>query len=185
MARKTSKKGNYNDTRKYLYIGGLILIAFFLISGIYTLVNYETNYKFDTSYLVTTKTIKSDKVLNINNAKDTLIKVDGDYFIYVSYSGNSSVYDLEVNLKKVINSYNIGDKLYYLDISSIKNDADVVDKVNAYLGYRDAKVSKVPTIIYVNKNNIVKIENIISREDNNLMTVGDFQKLLDINDFSK
>ena len=64
MARKTSKKDNYNDTRKYLYIGGLILIAFFLISGIYTLVNYETNYKFDTSYLVTTKTIKSDKVLN-------------------------------------------------------------------------------------------------------------------------
>ena len=185
MARKLKKIDNYNDMKKYLYVSGLILIAFFLISGIYTLVNYELVYKFDNSYLVTTKTIKSDKVLNINNAKDTLSKVNGDYFIYISYNNDSSVYDLEAKLRNVINNYNISDKFYYLDISSIKNDKDIIDKVNAYLGYRDAKVSKVPTIIYVNKDNIVKIENIIARDDNNLMTVGDFQKLLDINDFSK
>lgn len=185
MAKKITKKDKYNDTSKYLYIGGLILIGFFLISGIYTLVQYETVYKFENSYLLTTKTIDSDKVLNLNNAKETLSKVDGDYFIYISYSNDSSVYNLEVKLRSLINSYNIGDKFYYLDINSIKNDSDVATKVNAYLGYRDAKVSKVPTIIYVNKDNIIKIENIITREDNNLMTVGDFQKLLDINVFSK
>ena len=59
-------------------------------------------------------------------------------------------------------------------------DSHCVKLVNEYLGYSDVLVSKVPTILYVNEDNIIRIENIITRDDDELITSGDFQKLLDI-----
>ena len=188
MARKKNKKGtkvDYNATKKYLYIGGLILILFFLCSGIYTLYNYETYGKYENSYLITNKEIPMNHILNINSASETLKSLNGDYYIYISYTNSKEVYNLEKNLKKLITSYNLKDKFYYLNVNNIYNDPNFKDEINAYLGYRDAKVSSVPTIVYVNKDNVVRIENIITREDNNMMTLGDFQKLLDINEISK
>lgn len=188
VVTKKEGKSNLDFSREVsnpLYISGLLIILLCLISGTYTLYKYENVYKYENSYLVTSKTIKQDRVVSYNNAKEYFSGLTGDYYIYIGYNDNKDVYNLEKKLRTVIKNYNLEDKFYYININNLKNDSNVVEEVNAYLGYRDARVSQVPTIIYVNKNNVVKIENIVARDDNNLMTVGDFQKILDINEISK
>jgi hypothetical protein len=191
MAGKKNKKSVkkvkkvYEELRDILFKSGLVLIAFFLVVGIYTLVDFERNGKYDNSYLITSKTISRDHIINVNNATDTFKNLNGDYFVYISYTHNTDVYNLEHNLKKIIDEYKLNDKFYYINVNDIKDNVNFKDQINAYLGYRDAKVSKVPTIVYVNSNNDVRIENIITRNDSSMMSAGDFQKLLDINEINK
>ena len=92
---------------------------------------------------------------------------------------------MEKDLKKLIKEYKLQDKFYYINIDSIKSGDNKISLVNELLGLDDIKVEKVPTIIYVNKDNKVLRNNIITRKDDSLMEVGDFQKLLDINEISK
>ena len=92
---------------------------------------------------------------------------------------------MEKDLKKLIKEYKLQDKFYYINIDSIKSSDNKISLVNELLGLDDIKVEKVPTIIYVNKDNKVLRNNIITRKDDSLMEVGDFQKLLDINEISK
>ena len=92
---------------------------------------------------------------------------------------------MEKDLKKLIKEYKLQDKFYYINIDSIKSSDNKISLVNELLGLYDIKVEKVPTIIYVNKDNKVLRNNIITRKDDSLMEVGDFQKLLDINEISK
>ena len=92
---------------------------------------------------------------------------------------------MEKDLKKLIKEYKLQDKFYYINIDSIKSSDNKVSLINELLGLDDIKVEKVPTIIYVNKDNKVLRNNIITRKDDSLMEVGDFQKLLDINEISK
>ena len=44
------------------------------------------------------------------------------------------------------------------------------------------KIKEIPTIIYYNDGKVVDI---ITREDDNMMNIGDFQKLLDVNKIEK
>ena len=70
---------------------------------------------------------------------------------------------------------------YYVNLDSLKDDANKIAAVNELLGLTDVQVTKVPTIIYVT-NGEIKKGNIITRLDDNLFEKGDFQQLLDIND---
>lgn len=179
-----SFKEMLNENKPLLFLA-MFIIGVLAISGVYTIANYENTNKYATSYLVDTNTIKRDHIVDYNDAINYFSGLTGDYYIYIGYTDNKDVYNLEKQLKKVIKSYSLEDKFYYINITDLKHDTNVVDEVNAYLGYRNAKVSQVPTIVYVNKSNEVRIENIVARDDNSMMSLGDFQKLLDINDVSK
>ena len=71
-------------------------------------------------------------------------------------------------------------KLYLnkaMDIySTIKDKENYLADLNKSLNL-DQEVKQVPTIIYVKEGKVVDI---IERNDDNMMNVGDFQKLLDI-----
>ena len=71
--------------------------------------------------------------------------------------------------------------IYYINITSIKDDDDYIEKINDSLELKDKKVTNVPTIIYFNNGEVVDL---ISRTDS-IMNVGDFQKLLDVNHIEK
>ena len=83
---------------------------------------------------------------------------------------------MEKELKKVINKYELNDQIYYLNVTEIKEKDDYIDKINKSLNLEE-KVTQVPTIIYIKEGKVVDI---IKRSDDNMMNVGDFQKLLDI-----
>jgi hypothetical protein len=188
MTKKKIKKAVSEDlimTKKYLFAIGIMLVTLLLVVGLCEIISNITTNNLSKSYLVSSKTISADHVVDLNKAKDTFSTLEGNYFIYVSYTNNSDVYNLEKKLKKVIDDYKLNDNFYYINIDSIMNNPFKIEELNTLLGYQDSKISTVPTIIYVNKDNLVRIENIISRSDNTMMNVGDFQHLLDINEIVK
>ena len=85
---------------------------------------------------------------------------------------------MEKELTAVINEYDLGDKIYFLNVTSIKDKDDLLDQVNKTLGLEDNKVKQIPTIIYYNDGKVVDM---INKEGNSIMDIGDFQKLLDRN----
>ena len=68
------------------------------------------------------------------------------------------------------------DQFYYLNVTSIKEKENYIEDINKSLAL-DAKIKQVPTIVYIKEGKVVDI---IERNDDNMMNVGDFQKLLDI-----
>ena len=168
MPRK--KKNKYQEMYNRYCLAGVIILGVFIIS-------------YQQSYLVKSKLVKDS--YNIEGNLSNIKNLSGDYYLYISYTGSESIYKMEKDLKKLIKEYKLQDKFYYINIDSIKSSDNKISLVNELLGLDDIKVEKVPTIIYVNKDNKVLRNNIITRKDDSLMEVGDFQKLLDINEISK
>lgn len=186
-------KANNSVYNKDLLLRVILIIAYTLIIVILLIgfiepyannIKVKSNYR--PAYLVQQEILDDSNILTLDNAKNRLGSLNGDYFVYVGYTKmyNSEVQVLDMGISNLIDRYGLKNKFYYLNIDSIINKKNVVALVNNYLGYRDVLVSKVPTIIYVNSDNIVRTENIITREDDKLITIGDFQKLLDINQFT-
>jgi len=157
-------------------IVGLFLVCFCL----YLIVNSINNHNANSSYLVRKKLVT--KSYKIEEDLTELKNNTGSYFVYISYTGDEDIYDLEKELKPLIKQYKLKDKFYYVNIDSLKDDTNKVSAVNELLGLNDVTISKVPTIYYVN-NGTVNQGSIITRLDDNLMEAADFQQLLDINDF--
>lgn len=176
---------NYKDMQRYLNITGIVIICIFLFAFTIECINKYQNETINSSYIVSNEIIKSDNVVDIKDASNLMSKLNGDYYLYISYKGDSNIYKLEKKLAKIINYYKLNNKFYYVSIDSIKNSQVLLTELNTDLNLGDVKVEKVPTIIYVNKDNEIRRENIITRYDNNLMEVGDFSHLLDINNITR
>lgn len=171
------------DFKRYVYFAGILAIAFILLASMIELATYYIYDSFHDSYLLSTNIISRDHKINLKDAKASFSKLDGDYFIYITYTDNKQVYEFEKKLKKLIDKYDISDKFYYINTDDYVDSEYYIDFINTYLGFKDAFVLKTPTIIYVNKDNEVVYNNIITRADNEMMNIGDVQKLLDINGF--
>ena len=187
VSNDAKTKANTEFLLRSVLIVAYTLIVVILLIGF--LEPYMNNMKVESSYkpayLVQQEILDEEHVLKLDQAWSKLSKLEGDYFVYVGYTKmyNSKVHALDIKIANLIDKYDLKDKFYYLNIDSILSKKNRVDLVNYYLAYKDVLVTKIPTIIYVNSENIVRPENIITRDDDKLMTVGDFQKLLDINQF--
>ena len=171
--------------RTILIIAYTIIIVILVIGFVDSMINIASqneDKKTYTSYMINNKIFSDSNTIEIEDAKFKLSALSGDYFIYLSYS-DEALHSFEKELTKLIRDNNLQDKFYYINIDKIKDEDNLIDLVNKFLGYSDVLVSKVPTIIYVNKDNIVRTENIITRLDNNLITIDDVSKLLDINGY--
>ena len=89
---------------------------------------------------------------------------------------------MEKELAVLINQYKIGDEVYFLNVTEMKDKKDLIDEINNSLELDKLKVKQVPTIIYYVDGKVVDL---IAKDDNNIMDIGDFQKLLDKNKIEK
>lgn len=172
--------------RMILIIAYTLIIAFLIMGFVESMVkNIRIASIPNSSYIVKEKIVADDHIIDIRNASKSLRNVKGDYFIYLGYTkrNNSEVQLFERELSKILDKYDLKNKFYYVNIDAVIDYDNSLELVNKYLGYTDVLVSKLPTIAYINPDNIIRIENIITRSDNNLITIGDFQNLLDINQF--
>lgn len=133
------------------------------------------------SYLVKEKVI-SKEITDLDEVKVVFFEPPSSYFVYVSYTGEENIYNMEKELKNVINDYNLNDSFYYLNVTSIKEANDLLDQVNEALNLEEKKIEKIPTIIYYRDEKAVDM---ITREDNNMITSSDLEKLLDRNNIKK
>ena len=134
------------------------------------------------SYITNNNLISENNIIDLEDANFKLSALDGDYFVYITYT-DVQVNAFEKDLITLLDKKNLKDKFYYINVDKIKNEDNVIALVNKYLGFQDALVNKIPTIVYVDSENIVRNENIITRIDNNLISINDFEGLLDRNGF--
>ena len=137
--------------------------------------------KISTSYLVKNKYI-SKEITNINEVHTVFSETPDSYFVYISYTGDENIYNMEKTLKKEIIKYNLTDNLYYLNITELKNNKNYIDEINKALKLEDRKITKVPTILYFYEGKLVEMTN---PKDGALMSVSDFQKLIELSDIEE
>lgn len=171
--------------RSILLVSYTLIIVFLVIGFVDSLTSIrETpSEKVDpASYIETKGGFNKGNIIDYKDASFKLSALNGNYFIYITYN-DKEVNLFEKELVKLLEEKNIKDKFYYVNIDEIKNEENLIEKVNRIFGFSDALVVKVPTIVYVNSENIVRNENIITRIDDKLIDINDVKSLLDRNGF--
>lgn len=176
-----SKKASRQIEMKNYLIAAAVFIGIILIV-LYAFEWYQVKQeeKLMKSYLVNTNTINF--VINDpNSANQVLQEAPKDYFIFVGYRNDEDEYLLEKSVKKIIDDYEINDIVYYFDATDIKQDSNYLEKINESL---KVNISQVPAIIYI-KDGKVAEEGIVDGKDEKLLTANDFEKLLNIYEYTK
>ncbi len=166
--------------KNYLYallvlVGG-ILVLFYSFKW-YQLKSEEKLMK---SYLITSSTIVTS-VTSLDEFDEISQELPSSYFIYLGYTGDKEVYNFEKELKVLIDTYNINDIFYYIDVTNlIKEDENYLDTIKKTLKLNN--LDNVPAIIYVN-NGEIKDSNILDGVKGTILKVEDLERLLNIYEF--
>ena len=130
MAKK--KKKNYIPFKNYV-IAALIVLAICLgIVYIFKWFNvYKTN-KLSVSYLIETKTI-TNEITSLENTKEIFSESPNDYFVYISYTNDEDIYNMEKELKTIIDDYNLNSQFYYINVTEYKDKTNYIDQINEAL----------------------------------------------------
>lgn len=180
MAKEKKDEKRYIPLKNY-YIAAFILIVIILIT-LYSFKWYQVkeDEKLRESYLVTTETVTLE-INDFDELKQVFAETPEEYFVYIGYRNNRDVYNLEKDLKKIIDDYNLKDFFYYVDATDLMKEDEYLNKLNSNLNLTKDKLEKVPSIIYFSKEGY----EIIKRDDKNMIKAADLGKLLDIKEFEK
>ena len=178
---KVKKNERYIPIKNYVLAVVVVAVIILLTWYGFAWYNVLKENKVATSYLVKDKVI-SNEIKSLEEVSDVFSEAPDTYYIYVSYTGSEEIYDMEKDLKKIINEYSLNDMMYYLNVTEIKEEKDYIENINKALKLENKKINDVPTIIYYADGKVVDI---VERSDDNIMNVGDFQKLLDVNKVAK
>ncbi len=184
VSKKNSSVKRENEMivspKNYLYAFIIFVVIIALVVYLFAWYQIKRQEKLMTSYLLTTNTVMSS-INDLNALNQIMQDAPTSYFIYIGYANSEEVYDLEVELKKVIDKYKLNDIFYYLDVTDLKeNDENYINKIKQSLNINN--LDNVPAIIYVT-NGEIKEENILDGVKGTNFKVNDFKKLLDIYDF--
>lgn len=160
---------------KSILIAGAIILVLVLLGFYISNVSKEKNLKkLSESYLLKSGTV-SLEFKNLDEISPILSESPNEYFVLISYTKDEDTYNLEVGLKNIIDKYKLNDKFYYLNVESIMNEDNYINRINN--AFNTDKIKKVPTILYYKDGSILDV---VERYDNNPINASDFQKLLDI-----
>lgn len=175
------KNERYIPTKNYVIAFAIIIVMLLLVWYGFQWYKVIEEEKISTSYLVKEKII-TNEISDLDRIDDIFSEAPSTYFLYISYTGSEDIYNMEEDLKSLIQEYNLGDMFYYLNVTEIKDNENYLEEINNKLSLDEIKVTQVPTIIYFKDDKAVDI---ITTDDDNLMDNGDFQKLLDVNKIEK
>lgn len=182
-----SKKANVKKTNTMLVSPKNYLYAVLVFIGIVLVILYVLKWyqvkrdeRLMTSYLISSNTIVSS-VSDLDSLNQIMLEAPSSYFIYLGYTNDEEVYNLECNLKNVIDKYNLNDIFYYVDLTNLKgNNKNYLEEIAKKLNINEIK--SLPAIIYVTDGKIEKT-NILDGVKNTKFKVEDLEKLLEIYEF--
>ncbi len=177
------KNEKFIPTKNYFVALAVVLAAIFLTWYGFAWNKVRLENKVSVSYFVKNNIITKE-IDSLEELDSITQEAPEKYFIYIGYTGDENVYDLEKSLTPLIKKYELNDSFYYLNVTKIKNEDNYIDKINERLGLTDVKITNVPTVVYFVDGTVPK-SGIITTADGNLMTKNDFQKFLDINKIEK
>lgn len=178
---KIKKNETFIPVKNYILAAVIVVVIIGLTWYAFAWYNVVQENKVSTSYLVQEKII-SKEITDLNEVNNIFAEAPDSYFIYISYTGDEQIYNMEKSIKSIIKSYNLSDNMYYLNVTSIKDEKGYMDKINKTLGLTDRKVVKVPTILYFEDGKLVEMTD---TKSDLLMTRSDFQKLIILSGIEK
>ena len=177
---KSSKtNGKYINPKNYLYallilIGGILLVLY-----VFEWYQVKKEEKLVNSYLITSKTINY-KIEDLSSLTQIRQEAPSSYFIFLSYTKDEEVYNLEKNLKRVIDKYKLNDVFYYVDVTNIMEQETYLDNIKSALGV--SILDKIPAIIYVHEGKILE-SNVLDGVGKDILKVEDLEDILEIYEF--
>ena len=133
--------------------------------------NYE-NSKVNKSYI--SKYVSS---IGCNELSNAMIEMKSNTFLYVSYTGNNNIYDLEKGLKRLLKEYDLEDEFIFVDCSKEVDEDNHIKSLKELITVGNKELT-LPAIIYFKDG--IPSDYIDSNEG--LIKVGDFSKILDRNE---
>lgn len=172
MPKKKKDESRFIPIKNY-YIAAFVFIAIILVT-LYIFKWYEVkeSEKYRESYLVSTETVNLE-INEENELKQVFLEAPEEYFVYIGYRNDKDVYNIEKELKPIIEDYDLKDIFYYVDATDLKENDDYLDMLNESLKLNSKKIDKIPTIIYFGEDNY------------EIINTADFAKLLDEEGFEK
>lgn len=175
---QNQKKSNYFTFKNYAYLIGTILLFALICWYFISWYNVKQEEKLQNSFLISSNTITYE-LASVDEAPLVLQEAPNEYFIYISYTGDESIYKLEKNLKKVIDNYVLKDEFYYLNVSENIEDDDLFKKLNKT--FKTDKIDSLPCILYYKEGKLIK--NIDSNKK--IFDVKKLEELLKKNDYER
>mgnify|MGYP000781898027 FL=1 len=160
----------------YIIIGIIIVLA---VVGFYIfrLQQARNEERLNSSYLISSGTV-SLEIKNLDEVSQILLESPTEYFVLITYTGNEDTYSLEEGIKSIIDDYKLSDSFYYLNVESIMDSDNYLTRLNN--AFNTDKITTVPIILYFKDGELVDT---VTRDDDNIINAGDFQKLLDIYEY--
>ncbi len=177
-AKEETKTPKPKNNLKTLYIV-IAIIAVIAIVGIYIyrVQMIREEEKLSTSYLLSSGTV-SLEIKNLDEVSQILLESPTEYFVLITYTGNEDTYNLETDIKDIIDDYKLNDSFYYLNVESIMEEDNYLTRLNN--AFNTDEITTVPIILYYRDGELVDT---VTRDDDNVINAGDFQKLLDIYEY--
>ena len=127
------------------------LVACLLILGIVLVVLYfykwhqvKEEEKYLNSYLVNTGTVNLE-MSDIKEINTVLSETPSYYFVYISYTKEEDVYNLEKELKPLITEYDLQNNFYYINVTDIKEkNENFKEDIAKELKIDSKEIKKVP-----------------------------------------
>ncbi len=178
--KKVETKKNILETMDIRTMVILVLIAILAVASMCAMyfkakdTTYGENWQ-NKSYLVEKELaplLKCEEIPNVILGNESMILVT---------SFNEEEFELEKDLAKLIKQYNIKDFYVYPVNDACGSVNDLGSTVSKNLKLTKG-LTKIPTILYYRNGSLMEI---VEREDQKILDVGDFQKLLDIYEIAK
>lgn len=155
-------KQRYIPLKNY-FITIIMFIAIILITlYIFKWIEVKQNEKISKSYLIENNLV-TNKINTLDELNDFIKESPSQLIIYISYTKDNKIYNIEKGFKKLFTKYDLQDIFYIFDISDIKeNNKNYIKYLNESL---DINVNGYPVIIYYEDGSIVSYKKISSYKD--------------------
>ncbi len=165
-------------SRNKILIGSAIVVVLILLGFyIYQWQKVKNQEKYMNSYLLDSGTV-SLEIKNLDEVSQILTESPNEYFVLITYTGDKETYELEEDIKNIIDDYKLSDSFYYLNIKNLLKEDNYLNRLNN--AFNTDKITAVPIILYYKDDVLIDT---VSRVDDNIINAGDFQKILDIYEY--
>ena len=170
--KKKINKNSILPFKHYIYFIVGIIIVLLVIWYILSWRDVIQKDRLEKSYLITTNTI-SLELKDGKEAISVLQETPSNYFVFISYTGDEKEYNLEKQLKKIIDNHNIADKFYYLNITDNIESNNLMSYLNKT--FNTDLISSIPCILYYEDGTL----NTVIQNPTEIFDANEFEKLLE------
>ena len=114
-----AKKVKNIPVRNYYMVIFIIIAVILLTLYVFKMYEVKKAEKYQESYLITSETV-SLEINDLNEINQVFMEAPETYFVYIGYTKDENVYNLEKDLKPVIEEYGLKDVFYYIDATNLK-----------------------------------------------------------------